>query len=158
MGMHENDWDCLRMSHIHWGWEGPSMLIYIIRHAWEWIGIASGCAIMDEHVCLDKAWEWLRMSDNVSYSGDVWVIYGWVALYDMHDNEWECMRMTENDGESLIFKEGWDVHSMLIYIIRHAWDACTCMRLHGNVCACNVGECTKMHEIVGECIWMYMNV
>ena len=32
-----------------------------------------------------------------------------IASYDliMHDHEWECMRMTEDDSESLIFKEGW---------------------------------------------------
>ena len=57
--------------------------------------------IMNEHVCDENAWEWLRM---------------------------ECMRMTEDDWESLIFKEG-VCHSMLTYIIRHAW---YCMRMHEN--------------------------
>ena len=37
--------------------------------------------------------------ENVSYSGrGVWVIYGSVALYDMPDNEWECMIMAENSS------------------------------------------------------------
>jgi hypothetical protein len=35
--------------------------------------------------------------ENDSYSGrGVWVIYGGTTVYDMHDNEWECMRMAEN--------------------------------------------------------------
>ena len=77
--------------------------------------------ILDEHVCDEHALEWPGMSEKDLYVGmDGLVVYGWVALYDMHDNEWECMRVTEVVWESLIF-DGGEGHPMLIYIIRHAW-------------------------------------
>ena len=52
----------------------------------------------------ENDWEWLRMT-HIQGMG-VWVILGWVALSDMPDNEFESMRMTENDWESLIFDGG----------------------------------------------------
>ena len=93
--MNGNAWEWLRMTENHsysWRGEGHSRLIYIIRHAWEWIGKAPDYLIMHEHVC--------------------------------DENACECMRMTENVWEWLMFRVG---HSMLVYIIRHGWE---CMRMH----------------------------
>ena len=42
-------------------------------------------------ICDETAWPCMRMYDIGSYSRGVWVIYGWVAFPDMHD---ECIRMT----------------------------------------------------------------
>ena len=112
---------------------------------------ASDDLIMHEHVCDENAWECMRTYENDAYSWrGVLLIYGWVALYDMHDNEWECMRMTENDWESLIFKELllvipcwftlYDMHE-------NVWE---CTRLSHNAWACMWWECMRMTENVRE--------
>ena len=102
--IHDNEWECTRMTENDWerltsnenGWGcGHSMQIYILRHAWEWICTASHYPIIDEHVCDDAAWSCMRMYDIDSYSRGAWVVYGWVAFYDMHD---ECIRMTRIQG------------------------------------------------------------
>ena len=61
------------------------------------LGKASDYPIMHEHVCDENVWECMRMYDSDSYSGEGSVMHGRVALYDMHDNEWACVGMTEND-------------------------------------------------------------
>ena len=98
MIMTGNAWWWLRMSvNVSYPWRGVchSMQIYIRRHAWEWIRTASDYPIMSEHVCDETTWACMRMYDIDSYSRDVWVLYGWVAFHDMHD---ECIRMTRNQG------------------------------------------------------------
>ena len=111
---------------------------------------ASYDLIRHEHVCHENAWEWLRMHENDSYSWwGVCLIYGWVALYDMHDKEWECMRMAGDDWESLIFKEG-----MVMVVVILAWS--TLYDMHTNVWesiirshkawACMSWECMRMTE------------
>ena len=131
MRMHENDWECLRMTQIQWGVCGSfaaelhyTTCMIMNGNAWEWLrlsenvsyawrgersfhadlhyttcmrmnGNSSDYPIIDEHVCDDTAWSCMRMYDNDSYSRGVWVVYGWVAFHDMHD---ECIRMTRIHG------------------------------------------------------------
>ena len=103
-GMHENDWGWLRIAHIQGGGGGHSRLIYIIRHAWY-------C------MCDDNAWEWMRMYENHSYSGRgvghskliCNTRHPWECIILSHHEwtclRWECMGMTENVWESLLFRE-----------------------------------------------------
>ena len=93
MRMHENGCEWLRMTHIHVRvgscHADAHYMTCMILHV-----NASDYLIMHEHVCDENAWTCMRMSENGQYSGRaVWVIYGWVALYDMHDGEWEYMRI-----------------------------------------------------------------
>ena len=99
----------------------------------------------------ENAWTCMRMYENDSCSREGWVILGWVALYDIHDNEWECTRMTENDWERLTYKEnGWggghsmrictlyDMHETEWEFLRLSHNEWTCMwwygmTMHGNV-------------------------
>ena len=104
--------------------------------------------IMNEHVCDENAWEWPRMCENHSYSGRCGVVQGGYTPDDIHENVWlyqhewtclcwECMRMTENGMHEndwgcvriAHIQGGGGGHSMMIYIIRHAW---YCMRMHEN--------------------------
>ena len=100
----------------------------------------------------ENAWWWLRMAENRSYSGRAVVVLSWHTFYDMRDNVWEsimrshnawscmwcdCMRMTENARERLIFKEGWwvilgwhtlyDMHDNVWESIRRSHNAWSCM-------------------------------
>ena len=88
--MHENEWECIRLSHNAWAcmwWECMRMT----ENVWEWLIFRDGggpfnanlhkstCMIMyenaldhpimNEHVCDEHACEWLRMYENDSYSG-----------------------------------------------------------------------------------------
>ena len=94
--------------------------------------------LMNEH-----AWTCMRMYENDSCSREGWVILDWVALYDIHDNEWECTRMTENDWERLTSKEnGWGGgHSMRI---------CTLYDMHETE-----WESLRLSHNWWTCVWWY---
>ena len=110
--------------------------------------------IMNEH-----AWTCMRMYENDSCSREGWVILGWVALYDIHDNEWECTRMTENDWERLTSNEnGWGGgHSMQTYILRHAWEwmvtASDYLIMNEHVCDDTAWPCMGMYDIDSYSRW-----
>ena len=110
-----NAWEWLRVSkngsYSRRMGVGHSILIYTIGHAWYWTtcmmlsGNASDDLIMDEHDCDKSAWEWLRMCEKDSYPGKgMWVILGWVALYDMHENGWEFIRLSHNGWASMCWE------------------------------------------------------
>ena len=124
--------------------------------------------IMHEHLCDENAWEWLIKYWTGPYTRrNVWVILGWCTLYDMHDAEWECirlslngwtcmwrecMRRTENAWEWPIFKEGCGGHSMRIYIIQHrlCW-----MGIHQDYFIMDEHECDECDENAWE--WLRMS-
>ena len=126
--MHENLWECTRLSHNAWAcmW-GECMRM--TENVWEWLIFREGCGSLhaDLHytTCLimnGNAWAWLRMTweSRIFQGGNV--MLGWFTLYDMHDNElgthqtisswmnmyvmrmhenaWTCMRLYENDSYS----------------------------------------------------------
>ena len=135
--MHEKDWEWLRIAHIH-GWGGRSF--YADLHY-------TACMIM-----YGNAWAALRMTENRSYSWRGKVILGWLTLYGMHDNVWECMRWTETFWECLISMEGGrSFHADLHYTtcMRMNWD---CIRLCHNGWTCMWWECMRMTENVWECL------
>ena len=119
-----------------------------------------GYLSMNEHVCDENAWEWLRMEcmrmteddwESLIFKEGVVVILGWYTLYDMHDtvcvmrmhdNEWECMGITHTLGGVLVILSWYaihDIHQNALYYLT----------MNEHVCDENAWECMRM-----ECMRM----
>ena len=127
----------------------------------------------------------MRMHDNDlevehdSYSGEGWISRCWVALYDMPDDEWECIRMAENDRERLTSKENglggghsmrictlYDMHETEWEFLRLSHNWWTCMWWDGMIMHANVWYwlifkgCVgrlRLSRILRHAWWMYQN-
>ena len=124
--MHEDVWECIRLSHTAWACMWCECM-RMTEDVWGWLIFrkVNGWFSAELHytTCMimnGNAWEWLRMSEDDSYWGMGCVILGCYAWYDMHENVrecimlsrnewacmwWVCMRMSENVWGWLMFKK-----------------------------------------------------
>ena len=139
MRMHGNDWECVRITHIQGGVgviQGGYTLDDIHENVWlsqhEWTCLWWECMRMTENGMHENDWGWLRIAHIQGGGG------GHSMLTYIVRHAWYCMRMHENDWESLIFKEGvvvilgwytlYDMHDTVCVMIMHEneWE---CMRI-----------------------------
>ena len=86
MSMHENVWECRRMTHVQ---EGKRVVLawytfyHMHDHEWECMRMAG------------KVWEWPILRYGMCHTRRIYIIR----------NAWECMRMYENASDYLIMHE-----------------------------------------------------
>ena len=125
MRMHENEWECMRITHIQGGVgviQGGYTLDDIHENVWlsqhEWTCLCWECMRMAENGMHENDWGWLRIAHIQGGGVSFYVDIHCTTCMILYENAWEWLRIAHIQG-------GGGGHSRLIYIIRHAWE---CMR------------------------------